>query len=202
MVFCAFHNAFKITRPVFRCWMRILAGASESVLWLSTPPDEVRRRLVEEATRCGIGAERLIFAPKVAAVEDHLARQRAADLLLDVMPYNAHSTAAEALWVGLPVLTMTGESFAGRVATSLLHAVGLGELATDSLSRYEELAVDLAHDSGRLGELRRHLDAVRQTSPLFRSDRQVRALEAACLRMAEIARAGEGPCSFDLEAAP
>lgn len=200
-VFCAFHAAYKITPAVFDVWMRLLTALPHAVLWLLTPSDEARANLLREAAARGVEADRLIFAARVPPAE-HLARLALADLYLDVTPYNAHTTAAEALGMGLPVLTTLGRIYAARVAASLLGAVGLSELIAGDLAEYEFLARDLARDPARMSALRARLTAVRETSPPFDVERLTRNAEAAFLRMAEIAGAGEGPRSFDLEPAP
>jgi predicted O-linked N-acetylglucosamine transferase (SPINDLY family) len=140
--------------------------------------------LAKEAAVHGIAAERLIWADDLP-LADHLARYRAADLFLDTTPYNAHATAADALWAGLPVLTMRGEAFAGRVAASLLQAVDMPELITDSLADYEALALALARDPARLAALKEKLARNIATTPLFDADRFTRDLEATYLRMWE-----------------
>src|SRR5262249_24971930 len=139
-IFCSFNNTFKITPKVLQLWMRLLHALPDSVLWLSHLNTIAQNNLRQEAENYGVAAERLIFAPRLPEISDHLARQRQADLFLDTLPYNAHTTANDALWAGLPVLTCLGETFAGRVAASLLHAIGLPELIASSLEDYEALA--------------------------------------------------------------
>ncbi len=196
-VFCCFNNSYKITPKFFAIWMRLLAGVPGSVLWLFGANELVRGNLQNEAKRAGIDPARLVFAPRTGVAE-HLARQRLADLFLDTLPYNAHTTTSDALWVGLPVVTVIGETFAGRVAASLLHAVGLPELVTHSLPDYEALALRLACDPARLADIRRKLHANRLTHPLFDCARYTRHLEAAFARMWEIFAAGGAPESFAL----
>jgi FkbM family methyltransferase len=183
-VFCCFNNSYKITPSMFDLWMRLLGAVDGSVLWLLDTAAAVRDNLRKEAARRGIAPDRLVFAPRLPLPE-HLARHRLADLFLDTLPYNAHTTASDALWVGLPVLTCVGETFAGRVAGSLLTAIGLPELITRSLADYEALAVRLARQPKRLARLRRRLAANRLTAPLFDSDRFARNIEAAYDRMWE-----------------
>jgi predicted O-linked N-acetylglucosamine transferase (SPINDLY family) len=142
-VFCCFNNSFKITPAVFDTWMRILRQVNESVLWLLNTNLYATANLQREATKRGINAERLIFADRLPIAE-HLARHRAADLFLDTTPCNAHTTASDALWAGVPIVTQIGETFAGRVAASLLMAIGLPELITETPRAYEALAIDLA----------------------------------------------------------
>lgn len=181
-VFCCTNNSWKITRPVFTVWMRLLDQVPGSVLLLKAAPADVRANLEREAARHNIGAERLIWAGDVPLPE-HLARYRAADLFLDTLPYNAHATAADALWAGLPVLTVMGEAFAGRVAASLLHAIEMPELVTNTLAEYEALALGLARDPARLASLKEKLAHNIATTPLFDADRFTRNLEAAYLKM-------------------
>jgi protein O-GlcNAc transferase len=181
-VFCSFNNAWKITRPVFDIWMRLLAQIPGSVLWLKQPPADTRANLEKEAAARGIAPARLIFAGN-APLDVHLARHRLADLFLDTLPYNAHATAADALWAGLPVLTCRGEAFAGRVAASLLHAVGLPELVAETLHDYEGLALALARDPAQLRGLKGKLAQNLPKTPLFDADRFRRAIEDAYLRM-------------------
>src|SRR6185437_13504920 len=181
-VFCCTNNSWKITRPVFTVWMRLLSQVPGSVLLLKATPADVRANLEREAARHNIGAERLIWAGDVPLAE-HLARYRAADLFLDTLPYNSHATAADALWAGLPVLTVMGEAFAGRVAASLLQAIEMPELVTNSLADYEALALALARDPARLAALKEKLARNIATTPLFDADRFTRDLETAYLKM-------------------
>lgn len=180
-VFCGFNNGWKINAPLFDCWMRILKAVPGSVLWLRTGAEEILRH---EAAARGVGPERLIFAPYVP-MDVHHARHQLADLFLDALPYNAHTTAADALWAGLPVLTQMGETFAGRVAASLVTAAGLPELVTHSAAEYATLAVALAHDPVRLNTLRKKLAASRSEAPLFDTARLAHDLEAAYVTLLE-----------------
>src|SRR5260370_2536182 len=147
--------------------MRLLREVAGSVLWWSSMNASAINNRRREAEIRGVRADRLIFAPRMKLNEDHLARQRRADLFLDTLPYNAHTTASDALWAGLPVLTCIGNTFAGRVAGSLLRAIGLDELATSSLEEYEALALQLAEDRARLAKLRSRLAQNRHTFPPF-----------------------------------
>jgi len=183
-VFCAFNNAWKITRPVFEVWMRLLAAVPGSVLWLKQPPADARANLEREAGLRGIDPARLVYADTVA-LDVHLARHTLADLFLDTLPYNAHATAADALGAGLPVLTCKGEAFAGRVAASLLQAVGLPELVTQSLEAYEARALELAGDPAQLRALSEKLTRNLPVAPLFDADRFARNIEAAYVTMSE-----------------
>jgi predicted O-linked N-acetylglucosamine transferase (SPINDLY family) len=195
-VFCCFNNSYKITPDLFDVWMRLLREIEGSILWLSTGNATAPTNLRREAERRGVAGERLVFAPKVARNEDHLARVGLADLFLDTLYYNAHTTAADALWTGVPVLTCPGVTFAGRVAGSLLGAVGLPELITTSLADYEALALRLAREPQRLADLRRKLAHNRRSFPLFDTDRFTRHIEAAYTTMWERAERGEPPESF------
>lgn len=166
-VFCCFNNSYKITPAAFDRWMKILQGVEGSVLWLSEDNASAVANLKKEASSRGINPKRLIFASRMPSPADHLARLRVADLFLDTLPYNAHATANDALWAGLPVLTLQGQTFPGRVAASLLNASGLPELVTTTAEAYVALAIELATDPGRLQTIRRKLVSDRLTTPLF-----------------------------------
>ena len=155
-----------------------------------------------EAERHGVSALRSVFAPRVAEISDHLARQRQADLFLDTLPYNAHTTASDALWAGLPVLTCLGETFAGRVAASLLRAVGLPELVTTSLEDYEALALRLAREPMLLASIKAKLARNRESYPLFDTARFARHIESAYTTMWERQQRGEPPLGFAVAAKP
>ena len=177
-VFCCFNNTWKMTRDIFEVWMRLLNAVPGSVLWLYRDHEEAARNLKAAAAARGVDPARIVFAPPVR-LEDHLARHRAADLFLDTLPYNAHTTGSDTLWAGLPIVTAKGNTFAGRVAASLLTNVGLPELITETLEDYEALALALATDPERLAKLRAKLARVRDTSALFDTPRFTRGLEAA-----------------------
>jgi predicted O-linked N-acetylglucosamine transferase (SPINDLY family) len=194
-VFCCFNNNWKITAPVFDIWMRLLASVPGSVLWLLEDNRWALESLRREATARGVAPERLIFASR-AANEIHLARHRLADLFLDTLPYNAHTTASDALWAGLPVVTCAGRSFASRVAASLLNAAGVSELVTHSLEEYEALAVELARSPSRLGALRVRLTAQRERLPLFDTPVFCRDLETAYRHMWLLHCQGRAPETF------
>ena len=194
-VFCAFNNTFKITQDVFAVWMRLLAQIPGSVLWLYEANGQCKANLQGEAARHGVDPGRLVFAPKLRMAE-HLARYRVADLFLDTLPYNAHTTASDALWAGLPVITCAGETFAARVAGSLLHAIGLPELVTHTLSDYEALALRLARDPAALAALRDRLERNRLTTPLFDTERYTRNMEAAYMHMVRHRASGQQPQAF------
>lgn len=176
-VFCCFNNNYKISPAEFDIWMRLLARVEGSVLWLLEDNRWAAANLRREAEARGIAADRLVFAPRMPLAE-HLARHACADLFLDTFKVNAHTTTSDALWAGLPVLTKLGGSFAARVAGSLLHAVGLPEMATETVEQYETLALDLATDPVRLAAVRERLAANRLTAPLFDTERTTRAIEA------------------------
>jgi predicted O-linked N-acetylglucosamine transferase (SPINDLY family) len=199
-VFCCFNNAYKISPAFFDIWMRLLRKVQGSVLWLSDANPLARANLAREAAARGVAPERLVFAPR-RPMPEHLARHRLADLFLDTLPYNAHVTTCDALWAGLPVLTCAGNTFAGRVAGSLLRAIGLDELITTSLDEYEGLALHLAREPHLLGQLRARLAENRQTHPLFDTARFTRNLDAAYTRMWETWKAGRQPTTFAVSAA-
>jgi protein O-GlcNAc transferase len=184
-VFSSFNNSYKFSPALFDIWMRLLGKVEASVLWLSATSPVASRNLMQEARNRGIGADRLIFAPFIPASEDHLARLGLADLFLDTLPYNAHATAADAILAGLPVLTCQGNTFAGRVASSLLHAAGLPELVTESLADYEALALKLSGQPAMLAKLKAKLAANRETYPLFDTARYTRHLETAYAEIVE-----------------
>jgi predicted O-linked N-acetylglucosamine transferase (SPINDLY family) len=191
-VFCCFNNAYKITPDVFDSWMRILAAVDGSVLWLLEDSAAAVANLRREAQVRGIDSARLVFAVRMSPAE-HLARHRCADLFLDTLPYNAHTTASDALWAGLPVLTCRGLTFAGRVAASLLQNLGLPELIATNRGDYERVAIELAQNPERLLAIREKLSANRLKMPTFDTGRLTRDIEAAFLKMTERGRAGLAP---------
>ena len=195
-VFACFNAGYKITPPIFDVWMRLLESVEGSVLWLGQANDSAKRNLSLEAEARGIAGNRLVFASYLPSAADHLARLKQADLFLDTLPYNAHATAADALWVGLPVLTCMGNRFAGRVAASLLHAAGLTELVTESLDGYEAKARELARDPAALGAIKTRLQHNRATHRLFDTTRFTRNLEKAYLTMWERRLRGLPPQRF------
>jgi predicted O-linked N-acetylglucosamine transferase (SPINDLY family) len=197
-VYCCFNNSYKITPPTFDAWMRILRRVPGSVLWMLDENPLATANLVEEAGRRGVAAERLIFSPRMPLPE-HLARHRLADLFLDTLPYNAHTTASDALWAGLPVLTLMGTTFPGRVAASLLSAAGLPELITTTPLEYEALAVELAGSSrADLLAMREKLARNVPTAPLFDTQRFTRNIESAFRTMVERCAAGLPPEHFSV----
>jgi protein O-GlcNAc transferase len=194
-VFCWFNNTRKITAPIFEVWMRLLYACPASVLWLLGDNPDAMNNLRREAEALGVAPSRLVFAERTSPA-DHLARHRLAGLFLDTLPYNAHTTASDALWTGLPVLTCMGNTFSGRVAASLLHALGLPELVAFSLAEYEELALVLARDPDRLSAIKTKLMLNRKTRPLFDTSRYTRNLEAAFIEMWRRLQNNEPPESF------
>lgn len=191
-VFCCFNNNYKIQPATFDVWTRILKRVPDSVLWLLEDNPSASANLRREAASRGLHADRLVFAKRWRPPQ-HLARHPLADLFLDTWPCNAHTTASDALWAGLPVLTLHGRSFQGRVASSLLKAVGLPDLITCSADEYEALAVALAHDPQRLSQLRSRLAANRLKEPLFDCARFTRNLESAYTQMMERHLSGQVP---------
>jgi predicted O-linked N-acetylglucosamine transferase (SPINDLY family) len=181
-VFCCFNAGWKINKPVFDVWMRLLKAVPGSVLWLKALNEPARHNLEREAASHGVDANRLVFAGE-APLADHLARHGLADLFLDTVPYNAHATAAHALWTGLPVLTLQGEDFAARVSASLLNAAELPELVTYTLGDYEALALRLAREPELLKRFKDRLKNSRATAPLFDGDLFRRNMEAAFIAM-------------------
>ncbi|MBU3560794.1 O-linked N-acetylglucosamine transferase, SPINDLY family protein [Polynucleobacter hallstattensis] len=183
-VFCCFNNNFKILPATFAGWMRILKAVDDSVIWLFEDNPWAVENLKKEALSHGIDTNRLVFAVRMPLPE-HLARHRQADLFLDTFPYNAHTTTSDALWSGLPVLTLMGETFASRVAASLLNAIGLSELITNTQEEYEVMAIDLAMDRKKLADIKLKLSNNRLTTPLFNTPLFSRNLEAAYIKMYE-----------------
>ena len=192
-VFCCFNQAYKIAPDTFDCWMRILKQAEGSILWLSQNGPIAAANLKSEAARRGVDPGRLIFAPLVPKLSDHLARLKCADLFLDTLPYNAHTTTSDALWAGLPVATLVGQTFAGRVAASLLTAIGMTELITATQNAYEALAVELATNTEKLAATKDKLARNRLTTPLFDTQRFIGHIEAAYTAMYRRHQAGLAP---------
>ncbi len=198
LVLCSFNNSYKISPAFFDIWMRLLRSVPGSVLWLLEANRLIKGNLRFEAEKRGVDPDRLVFAPVVPSAE-HLERHRHADLFLDTLPCNAHTTASDALWAGLPVLTCSGSTFAGRVAASLLTAAGLEELVTGSLEDYEQTALALARDPQRLSALRRKLRDNRQIHPLFDLPKLTGNIEAAYARMWQTWLSGMRPAAFSIE---
>jgi predicted O-linked N-acetylglucosamine transferase (SPINDLY family) len=197
-VFCCFNNPYKITQPLFEIWMRLLKSVPGSVLWLFGPNRLTVTNLRHEAVRHGVDPERLVFAPALG-IADHVGRQHFADLFLDTVPYNGHATASASLWAGVPVLTCLGKTFPGRVGASLLRAIGLPELVTETLGEYEALGLRLASDHAMLAAIRAKLAQNRRTHPLFDTDRFRRHIEAAYVRMWKTFERGEPPQNFSVD---
>ena len=194
-VFCCFNNNYKITPDIFDVWMRLLKKVDGSILWLLEDNPNASRNLRNEAQDRGVEPDRLVFAPRIQN-EEHLARHRRADLFLDTLPYNAHTTASDALWAGLPLLTCLGTTFPGRVAASLLQAVGLPELITLSIEDYEKQATMLALDSQRLTELKNRLANNLGSCALFDTDQFRKNIEKAYAIMHDKRQRDELPCGF------
>lgn len=181
-VFCAFNNHYKISPRMFDVWMRLLHKLESSVLWLSDANAVVKNNLRKEAEKRGISADRIIFAKRTEKLEDHLARHALADLFLDTFPYNAHTTASDALWAGLPMVTYMGKTFAARVAASLLQSLELTELITQSLEEYENLALALAVDHHQLSKIKTKLAENKTALPAFYAHNYSRNLEQIYLQ--------------------
>lgn len=194
-VFCCFNNNYKITPGIFSIWMRLLQTIPGSVLWLLEDNPAAAGNLRREAIRHGNAPERLVFAPRMN-LDLHLARHRLADLFLDTLPCNAHTTASDALWAGLPLLTCEGSTFAGRVAASVLDAIGLPELIASSLPEYEEKALQLATNPAMLAGIRSRLARNRTTHALFDTARYCRNIESAYFKMWQRYQRGEAPDTF------
>jgi predicted O-linked N-acetylglucosamine transferase (SPINDLY family) len=200
-VFCCFNNSYKITPEMFTVWIRLLQQVPDSVLWLLEANPQVAANLRQEAVARGVNPNRLVFAPRLPS-EQHLARHRLADLFLDTLPYNAHTTCSDALWAGLPVLTCAGDTFASRVGGSLLGAAGLPELVTNSLPEYEARALHLARRPSELAEFRDRLAQKRLIAPLFDTPRFTRHLEMAYKLMWELYQAGDEPRRIEVPPLP
>ena len=194
-VLACFNAAYKITPSLFAVWMRLLTGAPGAVLWLLADQPAVEANLRAAAVRAGVGEDRLVFAP-MRSLSEHLVRYRVADLFLDTLPYNAHTTGSDALWMGCPLVTCRGQSFAGRVGASLLEAVGLPEMVAADLGEYEALAAALLADPARLAALRARLEAGRATAPLFDTPAFARAIETAYETMWQRYLSGQPPAAF------
>jgi predicted O-linked N-acetylglucosamine transferase (SPINDLY family) len=191
-IFCCFNNNYKILPSTFDIWMRVLKAVEGSVLWLFSDNSLAEINLKNEAAKRGIDPQRIIFA-KPMPLAEHLARQQIADLFLDTFPCNAHTTASDALWAGLPVLTLIGKSFASRVAASLLNAIHLPELITTTQEEYEQIAIELAKNSEKLAVIKQKLVNNRLTTPLFDTPLFTKNLEKAYAQMYERYQADLGP---------
>jgi predicted O-linked N-acetylglucosamine transferase (SPINDLY family) len=197
-VFCCFNNTYKLTAEIFHVWMRLLRSVERSVLWLLQGHPLASDNLRREAQARGVDPARLVFAPRTSH-EDHLARHRSADLFLDTLPVNALTTASDALWAGLPMITCLGTAAPGRGGASILRALGLEELITTNLTDYEALAYKLATDPIGLHAIKAKLEHHRDTFPLFNTDRYRVHLESAYKTMWETWQRGLPPGSFHVE---
>ncbi|HMI96619.1 MAG TPA: hypothetical protein VK479_08925, partial [Micropepsaceae bacterium] len=200
-VFASFNNTYKIGPEIFDIWMRLLRDVEDSALWLLEDNPIAAANVKREAQARGVAPERLVFAPRTMP-DQHLARHRLADLFLDTQPYNAHTTASDALWMGLPLVTCPGSTFPGRVAASLLNAIGMPELVTGSLAEYETLARKLAREPAALAAIKAKLAANRDTHPMFDTARFARYLESAYVTMWERQQRGDAPASFTVSVIP
>jgi len=198
-VFCCFNNNYKILPAIFDIWMRLLKKIEGSALWLIEDNIYAAQNLRAEAAKRGVDPSRLVFANRLRH-DEHLARHRLADLFLDTLPYYAHTTASDALWVGLPIVSCRGATFPGRVGASLLSAVGLEELIAESLEEYERIAEKLARSPELLERYKLTLDRNRTTCPLFDCRRHTRYLEAAYVEMMRRYEQNEIPRSFSIDA--
>jgi protein O-GlcNAc transferase len=196
-VFCCFNNSYKITKSIFEIWMRLLRAVDGSLLWLAESNPTMAENLRREARESGVEPDRLLFAPRVP-LSAHLARQSLADLFLDTSPYNAGATGAAALRAGVPVITVIGETFVGRMAASMLHALGLPELATESLAEYEDAALKIATNAALLRAVKAKLARNRTAFPFFDTGRFARHIEVAYQTMWRLHREGEPPRSFSV----
>ena len=187
-VFCCFNNSFKISALEFDVWMRILKQCNESVLWLASANDAVVSNLKKEAEQRGVCSDRIIFASKLKQNSDHLARHKHADLFLDTFNYNAHTTAADALMTGLPIVTKQGNQFAARVASSLLKAIDLNELVTYTIKEYESLIIQLVNEPAKLEEIKRKLQKRIKSGSAFNALDYTRDFEK---KLSSIHRSGQ-----------
>ena len=182
-VFCSFNNYYKITPAIFDVLMRLLKKVKGSVLWLKEGNITAVRNLQKEASERGVDSSRLIFAKRTKLLADHLARHKVADLFIDTIPYNGHSTASDALWSGLPVLTRIGKSFSSRVSASLLNALDLSELITYTEKEYEDLALELANNPNQLKEIKNKLEKNKINKPLFNTKLFANNIESAYVKI-------------------
>ncbi len=192
-VFCCFNNSWKITPNIFELWMKILQQVSNSVLWLSEMNSSAKKNIQRNFSQNGLNTSRLIFAKRLPDLADHFARYQLADLFLDTSPYGAHTTASDALWTGVPVLTLQGQSFAARVAASLLTNIGVPELITHTIEEYFSLAVELANNPNKLAAIRAKLAQNRLTTPLFNTELFARHIESAYKSAYDSYHAGMAP---------
>jgi predicted O-linked N-acetylglucosamine transferase (SPINDLY family) len=198
VVFCAINQVFKIGPELFSVWMRLLAAVPGSILWLPEAEEIVKGNLRREAQARGVSPGRLVFAPRVPLAR-HLGRLAHADLFLDTFHYNAHTTALDALWAGVPVLTRAGTTMASRIAACFVTSLGLDELVVDSAEAYERKALELATNPGLLARVKQKLAAAKNDSPVFDTVARVRALERGFIAMVERHRAGLPPDTLVIE---
>jgi len=199
-VYCCLNSNWKITPEVFDSWVRILKSAKASVLWLNLGSETAKKNILKKFESKNIDARRIYFASRVPDLSDHLSRYEVADLFLDTFPYGAHTTASDALWAGLPVVTRSGKSFASRAAASLLTTVGLSELITYTAEEYEVLAIELAGNPEKLTRFKTHLIQVRSTTPLFNTALFARHIESAFEKAYDRYHAGLPPDHISIEA--
>jgi predicted O-linked N-acetylglucosamine transferase (SPINDLY family) len=192
-VFCSFNQPYKLNPMIWNTWCAILKNVPESVLWLHAFDEETKQRLLSSLEAQGIDKYRLIFAKMKAKLEDHVGRISLADLALDTIPYNGHTTTLETLLSGVPVITTLGETFASRVASSILTAANLPELVTSNLAEYQQLAIELAGDRHRLCQIREKVSNIRNTSQLFNTAKFTRDLESIYIQMYENWAHGNDP---------
>jgi predicted O-linked N-acetylglucosamine transferase (SPINDLY family) len=184
-VFCCFNNGYKFNPDVLDCWSRILNGAADSVLWISENNPLFKANIKTEFQNRGIDSNRIVFAPRLYSMADHLARYVLADLFLDTRPYNAHTTAVDSLKAGVPLITLIGKSFASRVAASLLSAIQLSELITNTQEEYESLAIELAINPNKFADIKKKLTHNRFSTPLFDTLLFTQHLESVYVQMME-----------------
>ena len=196
-VFCVFNNSYKVTPREFDVWMRLLRQVEGSVLWMRGTNKNAEENLRSEAEKRGVNSSRLIFAPKVS-IDEHLARHKLADLFLDTFIFNAHSTAVDALWAGLPVITKLGEGFGARVAGSLLNSLGMSNLVVKTEHAYEALALELATNPNKLKTVKRTLSENLLTTPLFDTERFTQHLESGYRQAYERFLTGQAPSDIVL----
>jgi predicted O-linked N-acetylglucosamine transferase (SPINDLY family) len=198
LVVAAFHSGFKVSPDIFGIWMRLLQRQPKAVLWMSVGSERGRSRLQAAAERCGVSSERIVFAQRIPDRIDHLHRLTEADLLLDTPVYNSHSSALDALWCGVPIVTARSDAFASRVCGALLELIGLGSLVAGSLEEYEDIAAALIQSPERLKELRVEVSKGIEGAALFDVQRYTRELEGAFHHMHDRRTQGLGPASFDV----
>ena len=198
-IFGCFNHHYKITPFVFASWMKILSDVQGSILWLSDGNETGITNLKNEAKKHGVNSDRLIFAPRLELREDHLNRIKLADLFLDTLPYNAHATTSDALQVGLPVLTCIGESFASRVAASLINSVGLSELIAKTNKQYEKIAIDLATKPSKMKNIKDKLETNLTSSPLYNTPLYVKQIETAYMTMYKTYREEKNPKHINVQ---